>query len=93
MQKRFAQFDEEDFDPIDYINQMFPDENSLVRLEDEISEVKEEIGRLDREILDDIHEHALLNKKTKEELDETHDLTQKLVAELKVSVLACYRAN
>ena len=84
MKKRFAQFDEEDFDPIEYINKMFPDENSLVRLEDEITDVKDEIGRLDREILDDIHEHALLNKKTKEELDETHDLTQKLIAELRV---------
>lgn len=87
MKKRFAQFDEEDFDPIEYINKMFPDENSLVRLEDEITDVKDEIGRLDREILDDIHEHALLNKKTKEELDETHDLTQKLIAELRVPLL------
>ena len=87
MKKRFAQFDEEDFDPIEYINRMFPDENSLVRLEDEITDVKDEIGRLDREILDDIHEHALLNKKTKEELDETHDLTQKLIAELRVPLL------
>jgi hypothetical protein len=29
----------------------------------------------------------LLNKKTKEELNETHDLTQKLISELRVLVL------
>jgi hypothetical protein len=86
MQSRFSAFDEEDFDPIQYINERFPDENSLLNLEEEINAVKEEIGNLDREILDDIHEHALLNKKTKEELDETHNLTKKLISELKVTL-------
>ena len=87
MDNNFIEFDQEDFDPIDYINKQFPDENSLVNLDSEIDKVKEEIAKLDREILDDIHEHALLNKKTKEELNETHDLTQKLISELRVRPL------
>jgi hypothetical protein len=84
MDINFSEFDNEDFDPIEYINKQFPDENSLIGLDSEIEKVKNEIAKLDREILDDIHEHALLNKKTKEELNETHDLTQKLISELRV---------
>ena len=85
MDINFSEFDKDDFDPIEYINRQFPDENSLVGLDSEIARVKDEIAKLDREILDDIHEHALLNKKTKEELNETHDLTQKLISELRVA--------
>lgn len=77
-------FDDEDFDPIKYINQKFPDENSLLNLDEEIEMVKKEIERLDKEILEDIHEHAILNKKTKDELDSTHILTAKLIQEIKV---------
>lgn len=77
-------FDDEDFDPIKYINQKFPDENSLLNLDDEIEMIRKEIDALDREILEDIHEHAILNKKTKDELDNTHALTTRLVTEIKV---------
>lgn len=77
-------FEDEDFDPVKYINQKFPDENSLLNLDDEIETVKKEIERLDKEILEDIHEHAILNKKTKDELDNTHVLTSKLIQEIKV---------
>ena len=78
-------FEDEDFDPIKYINQKFPDEGSLQNLDEEIDTVKREIDRLDREILEDIHEHAILNKKTKDELDNTHVLTSKLIQEIKVN--------
>lgn len=77
-------FDDEDFDPIKYINQKFPDENSLLNLDEEIEMIRKEIDTLDKEILEDIHEHAILNKKTKNELDNTHALTTKLVSEIKV---------
>ena len=77
-------FDDEDFDPIKYINQKFPDENSLLNLDEEIEMIRREIDALDKEILEDIHEHAVLNKKTKDELDNTHALTTRLVTEIKV---------
>ena len=79
------ELDDEDFDPIKYINSKFPDENSLANLDQEIELVKQEIERLDKEILEDIHEHAILNKKTKDELDTTHVLTSKLITEIKVA--------
>ncbi len=78
-------FNDEDFDPIKYINKKFPDENSLVNLDQEIDLIKKEIDRLDNEILSDIHEHAILNKKTKDELSNTHLLTKKLIEEIKVA--------
>lgn len=76
-------FGEDDFDPIKYINEKFPDENSLVNLDSEIELIKKEITRLDKEILEDIHQHAVLNKKTKDELSNTHLLTKKLITEIK----------
>lgn len=85
MEDTFDVFDQEDFDAIKYINQKFPDENSLQNLDSEIEKIKYEIERLDKEILEDIHEHALLNQKTKIELDNTHILTKKLIGEIKVS--------
>ncbi len=36
-------FDSEDFDPIEYINKKFPDENSLVNLDQEIESIRKEI--------------------------------------------------
>lgn len=36
-------FNDDDFDPIKYINKKFPDENSLVNLDSEIDSIKREI--------------------------------------------------
>ena len=36
-------FDSENFDPIEYINSRFPDEKSLVGLDDEILMIKQEL--------------------------------------------------
>ena len=84
MTDNFEIFEKDDFDVIKYINQKFPDEHSLENLDKEIDLIKQEIERLDEEILEDIHEHALLNQKTKMELDNTHILTKKLISEIKV---------
>jgi hypothetical protein len=54
-----------------------------VNLDTSIELIKSEIQKLDEEILKDIHEHAILNKKTKDELANTHQLTKKLIEEIK----------
>lgn len=54
-------FNNENFDPIQFINDRFPDEESLVNLDSVINELKSEIETLDEEILEGIHEHAMLN--------------------------------
>ncbi len=76
-------FDGDDFDPIKYINDRFPDEASLVNLDGVISELREEVGNLDEEILEGIHEHAMLNSQMKDEIANTKSLTATIVQEIK----------
>ena len=64
-------FDNENFDPIQFINDRFPDEESLINLDSVINELKGEISELDNEILEGIHEHAMLNSQMKEEITNT----------------------
>lgn len=44
-------FDSEDFDPIDYINEKFPDEKSLINLDDEILLLKRELNEMNKELI------------------------------------------
>ena len=76
-------FDEEDFDPIKYINDKFPDEASLINLDSVITDLREEVNGLDEEILRGIHEHAMLNSQMKEEIANTKTLTSTIVQEIK----------
>jgi hypothetical protein len=77
--------EEENFDPIKFINDRFPDEESLVNLDTVINDLKAEINELDEEILTGIHEHAMLNSQMKAEIDSTKDLTYSIVKEIKVT--------
>lgn len=74
---------EDNFDPITFINDRFPDEESLINLDAVINELKTEINDLDEEILEGIHEHAMLNSEMKEEIANTKKLTTSIVSEIK----------
>lgn len=76
---------EDDFNPIEFINERFADEESLLSLDSVINELKQEINHLDKEILEGIHEHALLNSQMKEEISNTKKLTTSIVTEIKVN--------
>ena len=76
-------FDGDDFDPIKYINDRFPDESSLVNLDSVIGELRQEVGKLDDEILEGIHEHAMLNSQMRDEISNTKQLTSTIVQEIK----------
>jgi vacuolar protein sorting-associated protein 53 len=76
-------FDGDDFDPIRYINEKFPDESSLVNLDTVIGDLRGEVARLDEEILEGIHEHAMLNSQMKVEIANTKTLTATIVQEIK----------
>lgn len=78
---------EDDFNPIDFINERFADEESLLALDSVINELKGEINDLDKEILEGIHEHAMLNSQMKEEIANTKRLTKSIVSEIKVKPL------
>jgi chromosome segregation ATPase len=75
--------EEENFDPISFINDRFPDEESLINLDAVINELKTEINGLDEEILEGIHEHAMLNSQMKDEIANTKKLTTSIVSEIK----------
>lgn len=77
---------EDDFNPIEFINNRFADEESLLALDSVINELKGEIHVLDEEILEGIHEHAMLNSQMKEEITNTKRLTKSIVSEIKVII-------
>jgi hypothetical protein len=54
-------FDSEDFDPINFINSRFPNESSLGNLDSEIQTLKQELDLMNTDLIQSIHEHALLN--------------------------------
>jgi vacuolar protein sorting-associated protein 53 len=74
---------EQNFDPIKFINEKFPDEESLINLDAVINDLKSEISVLDEEILSGIHEHAMLNSQMKDEIANTKLLTTSIVSEIK----------
>ena len=54
-------FDDDNFDPIAYINSRFPDENSLGNLDSEIAMLKSELTSMNEDLVQSIHNHALSN--------------------------------
>ena len=84
MSKNRTNSEEDNFDPIKFINDRFPDEESLVNLDSVINELRQEISSLDEEILGGIHDHAMLNSKMKDEIQSTKRLTKSIVSEIKV---------
>lgn len=71
------------FDPISYFNQRFPDEESLERLPSVIDDFTFEIKKLDKEILDGIHKHSLINSQLKQEICKIGDLSKNVLSEIK----------
>lgn len=55
------EFEEVGFDPIAYLNDKFPDEESLVGLDSEIERLNAELADVNKELIDEIHEHAMMN--------------------------------
>ena len=75
---------EENFDPINFFNSRFPDQNSLVDLHSVIDDLSFEVQKLDSEILNGIHQHAVLNTKMREEINKGQDMTKTIINEIKV---------
>ena len=75
--KKAEVFDDPNFDAINYINEQFPDEQSLEFIDTEIDFLKEELDSLNFDILTAIHDHALQNANIKKELKESHETTKK----------------
>ncbi len=76
-------FEDDSFDPVSYINQKFPTEQSLEGIDDEIKRVEAQLESIEKEMLLDIREHAEQNKKSKEQLVEAKILAGTIIKEVK----------
>jgi len=59
----------DDFDPIRYINDNFPDEASLAGLDTHIQQLEDDLNGINNDIVQSIQEHALLNTDIRKQLD------------------------
>ena len=71
------------FDPILYFNTQFPDEESLKNLPQVIDDFTFEIKRLDKEILEGIHKHSVINKQLKQEINKISTVSSNVLKEIK----------
>jgi protein subunit release factor A len=75
--------DSPDFNYIDYINKLFPTEQSLEKLDDEIKRIKIKIQRVDEEIMSSVYKQSRAGMKGKQELERAKKSIQELFAKIK----------
>lgn len=75
-------FDKDDFDPLRYINEMFPSEASLVGLDPLIGSLKHRIRRVDTEILGAVRQQSSSGTRAKQDLDKSKIEIQELFAKI-----------
>ena len=77
-----SEFDNEDFDPINYINNHFPDENSLNGLDSYIQKLQGELTTVNSEIMGSIQEHALLEVDIQNQVGQSKKHIQNLIQDI-----------
>ncbi|KAL4427569.1 hypothetical protein ABPG74_012960 [Tetrahymena malaccensis] len=77
-------FDRDNFDPIQYINNRFPDENSLCHLDNEIAMLKEELQAMNEDLVQSIHNHALTNTQLQNEIKVAHETTKDVIQQIQI---------
>ena len=76
-------FVSENFNAIDYINKLFPNEPSLVGVDAAVMQIKRKIRRVDGEIITAIREQSTSGTQAKEDLAEAQQAIQELFAKIK----------
>jgi len=71
MEHFLSEYSSDDFDPIKYINENFPEEGSLAGLDSHIQQLEDDLDTINKEIVLAIQEHALLNMDVKSQIDKT----------------------
>lgn len=75
-------FDKDDFDPLRYINEMFPSEASLIGLDPLIGSLKHRIRRVDTEILGAVRKQSSSGSRAKQDLDKSKLEIQELFGKI-----------
>lgn len=68
LEEDLLQFEKEDFDLAEFVNKKFPNEESLVNLDDEILKIDEQLIILQDQIRESIWEQDSTNKLTWEQM-------------------------
>lgn len=76
MDNKKSEFEEINFDPIAYLNTKFPDEESLAGLDQEIESLNAELADVNKELIEEIHEHAMMNIEISEEIEKAKQLSK-----------------
>ncbi|KAK2708161.1 hypothetical protein QYM36_013924, partial [Artemia franciscana] len=76
--------DHPDFNEVDYINKLFPNEQSLTSIDDIINNVKSRISNVDDEIRTSLHQQNASAKEGQEALIESQRAIQQLFNKIKV---------
>lgn len=84
MEDRKSLLENKNFDPIDYINKRFGTEDSLKDLDVEIEELDEEVKKLNKDLMEDIEEHALLNQQLEREIAHSNTLAKDIIQDVEV---------
>ncbi|DBB02539.1 hypothetical protein WJX82_000485 [Trebouxia sp. C0006] len=75
-------FDKDDFDPLRYINDMFPSEQSLAGLDPLIGSLKHRVRRVDTEILGAVRQQSSSGTRAKQDLDKSKMEIQELFGKI-----------
>jgi methyl-accepting chemotaxis protein len=75
--------DSKDFDPIDYINQLFPTEQSLAGIDDTMTRMKVKVQGLDEEIRTIVRGQADMGHDGRQALEEAHRTIEELFGRIK----------
>jgi len=77
------QLDGKDFNPVDYINTLFPSEQSLANIDDVVLGIRSRIRRLDDEIRDSIRKQADTVSNGKQALEEAKEAIHEVFGKIK----------
>jgi len=82
MENFLSEYSSDDFNPIKYINENFPDEASLAGLDSHIQQLEDDLSSINKEIVSAIQEHALLNMDVKAQLDKTRKNVKNILQDI-----------
>ncbi|XP_064392979.1 vacuolar protein sorting-associated protein 53 homolog [Halichondria panicea] len=75
--------DKRDFNPVEYINELFPSEQSLAGIDDRVTTIRVQINQLDEEIRTIVRGQADAGHDGRQSLEEAHEAIQELFGRIR----------
>eukprot|EP00981_Chlorochromonas_danica_P000478 scaffold98_cov248-Ochromonas_danica.AAC.19 len=74
--------DRKDFNPIDYINNLFPTESSLEDLDHFVSTIDQQIAVLDEEISRAVQHQSIIGRQASKDIQEAQQFIEELFSQI-----------